>query len=177
MRLSEADVALLGRRAQRPTRAPGELLAVFIARRLKNPKNAGLGWQMKAWGRYKREWREAVGHALLEAGYRKGMIDPRAPKLVTFTATVANALDRDGLLLACSPILDELKVGTVRDPGCGVIDDDRDSAGHEVRYQQVARRAAGTVYGVEIRIRLRAPAATENAVDTPTENSVDSAPC
>lgn len=155
MNLSKQDVALLGRRRQQPARATGEYVAVFIARRLVNPKNAGVVWQMKAWGRYKREWREAVTRALLEAGYHRGDVDPRVPKVITFRAIVPSAFDHDGLALACSPLLDELKDGTARDPGCGLISDDRDSAGHEVRYEQVVRRRPGTVHGVEIRVGPR----------------------
>ena len=151
--LTVAQATRLGLRYEQPARAPDELVACFVRGRLVNGKNQSRGWQLKAWGRYKREWKERTADAfLMTAGAdrmwgRVPQIDPRAPKLVTFHAIVPSAMDSDGLALACAPIRDALKTAAI-------IDDDRDSAGHVFEYTQEAKRK-GVVHGVVVRVRAR----------------------
>ena len=142
--LTVAQVRRLGLKYDQPTRAPGELVTCFVPGRLVNPKNAGIVWRNKVWGRYNREWRERTWDALLLVGYHGG---PAGPKRVAFHATVPSKMDSDGLALACASIRDALITA-------GIIDDDRDSAGHEFIYSQTAKRKDVT-HGVEIRVRLR----------------------
>ena len=149
--LTVAQVKRLGLKHDQPKREPGELIACFARGRLVNGKNASRGWQMKAWGRYKRVWRAQTLDALLMANADRGPIargSDATPKVVTFHAIVPSRFDSDGLALACAPIRDALITA-------GVIDDDRDSAGHSFTYTQEARRKAGTVYGVFVRVKLR----------------------
>ena len=146
-----AQLRRLGLKLDQPKRVPGELVACFVPGRLVNGKNASRGWQQKAWGRYKRVWRAQTLDALLMANADRGPIargSGVAPKVVTFHAIVPSRFDSDGLALACAPIRDALITA-------GVIDDDRDSAGHSFTYTQEARRKAGTVYGVFVRGKLR----------------------
>ena len=153
MNLTRADVALLGRRALQPERAPGELLAVFCAGPLTNTKNARLHWGTEA--RYKARWREAVAQVVLEASARHPATvvwlrqNPGHPKRVTLPATTPRELDPDGLIVACAPILDGLGVRF----GLGFIHDDRASAGHFVEYGQTVDRKAPA--GIRIGISLR----------------------
>ena len=149
--LTIAQVKRLGLKMDQPEREPGELIACFARGRLVNGKNASRGWQMKAWGRYKREWRARTLDALWMAGGRGHdwmSASKWTPKVVTFHAIVPSQFDGDGLQLACAPIRDALVTAEI-------IDDDRDSAGHSFVYTQEARRKAGTVYGVSVRVRLR----------------------
>jgi hypothetical protein len=170
--LTRAEAAALGRRADQPVKAPGELLCVFVGGALVNGKNQSRGWQMKAWGRYKREWKERVAQALLEIGWRRVLhgpptpllprttlvvqgggfvnsfvIDARLPKRVTFEAHTRNAMDSDGLQLAIVPIRDALVE-------CGVVSGDAERDGHLWEYAQKIDRAHR---GVTIRVSLRPP--------------------
>ena len=108
-------------------------------------------WFAGKHARYKRDWKDRVYMAVLEATTAPGwrQIDPHEPKRVTFHAIVPKALDSiDGLRAAMKALPDALK-------DCGIISGDHDGAGHEFVYSQEARRKAGTVYGVEIRVALR----------------------
>lgn len=149
MNLTRDQVKLLGRRAQQPKAAPGELVAIFVNRPLVNTKNARL--HPMAEHRYKSGWREAVALALLEAGWKLGGSD--APKRIHFVCRVAQRMDsQDGLRVACAPIVDALGecgvlTGRREKPGRG----DEDERGHQFTYEQVIDRARR---GVEIRVRL-----------------------
>lgn len=148
MTITRADVAALGRRAMQPTKADGEILAVWVSGKLVNTKNARMFWASEM--RYKQGWRERVAMALLEAGWNeRDRPHPSVPKGITFTCHVHNLMDSvDGLRVACAPITDALKQ-------CGVISDDADAHGHAFVFkQQVDRKQRGVV----IRVRL-APAA------------------
>ena len=171
--LSQAEAAALLARRARPVvvKAPGELLAVWCRGRLVNAKNQSRGWQMKAWDRYKREWRERVANALLEAGWRRVLhgpptamipgttftvmgggfvssypIDCRLPKRIVFRARTHGKIDSDGLQLALAPVRDGLI-------DCGVIHNDDRDCGHEFIYEPcvIDRKHRG----VEIRVSLR----------------------
>ena len=149
--LTREEAKALGRRAQQPTRAPGELLAVWVSGKLVNGKNASKGWQMKAWGRYKREWREQVARALLEASWRPQRLredrirTATNPKRIVFAARTHGAMDSDGLGVALAPVRDALIE-------CWVIHNDDRDCGHEFVYTQVIDRARR---GVEVRVSLR----------------------
>jgi hypothetical protein len=146
--ISAADVKTLGMRREQPAKVPGELLAFFVRGKLVNGKNQNQAWQLKAWGRYKRDWRKRVADVLLfAAGWRRD-VAPTIPKHVTFRATNFNALDGDGLQLALAPVRDALIA-------CGVISDDRDSAGHTFEYAPTQIKKASALHGVEIRVRLK----------------------
>lgn len=149
--VTAAELRRLGLKYEQPAPRPGEILACFARGRLVNAKNKGLGWQLKAWGRYKREWKERVYDALLMncdpvQGTGRA-VAAHAPKSVTFHAIVPSKMDSDGLALACAPIRDALI-------DAGVIDDDRDSSGHIFEYTQEAKRK-NVVHGVTVRVRLR----------------------
>ena len=153
--LTREEAKALGRRAQQPTRAPGELLAIWCSGNLVNTKNARLHHMAEY--RYKRGWNERVALALLEAGWKPTPLPalvPGLPKRVEFLCHVRNRMDsQDGLRVACAPILDALGqygvlTGQLERPGRG----DEDARGHEVVYGQVIDRARR---GVEIRISLR----------------------
>ena len=156
MNLTRADVALLGRRALQPAREGAELLALFVAGKLVNTKNARLHWGTEA--KYKAGWRDAVAQVVLEASARQPLTvvwlrhNPAIPKRVTLHATVPRELDPDGLIVALAPALDGLGARF----GVGFLHDDRASAGHLVEYGQTVDRKASA--GVRIGVSLREPA-------------------
>lgn len=157
MNLTSAQAKALGRRAQQPTRAPGELVAVFAAGKVKNPLNgAQWGGHLKAKVRYRKEWRERVSLALLEAGWPMMLVgkNPHAttPKRITLLARTWSRMDaHDGLRAALKPVVDALV-------DCQVIHSDAPQSGHEFVYEQVIDRARR---GVEIRVRPSAGTAVE----------------
>lgn len=144
------DVALLRRRqagaAPPPTGAwlPRRRgFAIFVPGRLVNP----LGSVRHRMVEHKRRkaWQDRVTNALLALGYRRGDFDPAAPKRITLTAHVAARFDQDNLRAVLKPIPDALKER-------GVIQDDRDSAGHEFVYApQVIDRACP---GVRVEVQM-----------------------
>jgi hypothetical protein len=144
--LTKYEAAALGRRAERPQKAPGELIAVWVPGKLINGKNASMGWQLKAWGRYKREWREAVALALMESGWTRMVYGQVIPKRVVFHARTWAATDGDGLQLSLAPVRDALIE-------CGVVSGDADRDGHVWEYHQAIDRARR---GVEIHVSLLA---------------------
>jgi len=146
--ISAADAKRLGQRRAQPTKAPGELLAVWVRGKLTNGKNQSQAWQLKAWGRYKRDWREQVLYALLLVDWRRGTVAAEVPKRIVFRAWCFNKLDSDGLALALAPVRDALMQA-------GVIHEDADRAGHEFVYQPCEIAKASTHQGVEIRVSLR----------------------
>ena len=168
MNITAAEAKALGRRAEQPVKAPGELLAIFVPGKLVNTKNARLHHMAES--RYKRGWREAVAQSLLEAGWQRVLQSPPTaltfgtklvvlgggfngqvptsgyyPKRVSLLATTAKAMDTDGLQVALAPVRDALIE-------CGVINGDAEKDGHRFVYSQQINRARR---GVEIRVRLR----------------------
>ena len=159
--LTAAEVRGLGLKRQQPIKEPGELLAVFVPGKLRNPMNGSHGhWSKHA--RWAKTWRERAAWAIFESAYQGcGVVgvnmgrallalemQPEKPKLVTLHAVVPSRFDDDNLPPCCKPIRDALK-------DMGVVNDDRPSAGHVFTYTQEARRKAGTVHGVTVRVRLR----------------------
>lgn len=153
--LTKAEAAALGRRAQQPPKQPGDLLAVFVAGKLVNPLNASAwGWQKRS--RLARTWKENVAQALLESGWRWGVVpervlqalggtEPHVPKSVYFLAHTGGRMDSDGLQAALKPVRDALVE-------CGVLSGDADKDGHAFHYaQRIDRKRRG----VEIRVRLK----------------------
>ena len=143
--LTREEAATLGRRAQQPTRAPGELLAIFVAGALSNPMNATWGhWKRRRWAA---TWKQRVADVLLDVRTtaRTWVIVPDGPKRVAFLAHVHNRFDGDGLQAALKPVRDALVE-------CGVISGDADRDGHEFVYSQVIDRARR---GVEVRVSPR----------------------
>ena len=61
---------------------------------------------------------------------RKHGIDPKTPKLVTFTAHVGAEFDEDNLASSLKPVRDALQ-------DMKIIDNDKPSAGHRFVYEQV----------------------------------------
>ncbi len=155
MRLTAEQAAALGRRQQQPTRQPGELLAIFVPGKLTNPLNGSQGgWQKHA--RWAQQWRERTWLVIFEAlatmrdveAFRRArQTGASEPKRIAFHALVPSRFDDDNLRACLKPCRDALK-------DAGVVDDDRDRAGHAFVYTQEARRRAGTVYGVEIRVAV-----------------------
>ena len=144
--LTREEAKTLGRRAQQPVKAPGDLVAVWVSGKLVNPLNASAwGWQKRS--RTAKAWKERTALALLESPNHGGHM-ARTPKRVTFLAHVHNRFDSDGLQAALKPVRDALVE-------CGVISGDADRDGHLFEYTQVIDRARR---GVEIRISLRRPA-------------------
>lgn len=131
---------------ERPT-----TLEVWIPGALVNPLNES------AWGLWKhrrrvKTLREKAQACLLEAIHRTGWnLPPSAPKRITFTRTGHNLMDSDGYQAACKAYRDALT-------DMGVIDDDRDSAGHTFAYAQRLDRSRKALAGVMIRVELRADA-------------------
>lgn len=132
MTLTSQDLALLRRRQADPTGPPPRRwlpgrrgFMIFVTGHLVNP----LGSVRHRMVEYRRRktWKEGVANALLALGYRRGDFDPSAPKRITLTAHVVKRFDSINLGAIFKPVPDALKE-------CGVIDDDRDSAGHEFVY-------------------------------------------
>ena len=119
-------------------------LKLWLPGRLRNPLNERKLGNGFAWDRYKRKWQQALDAALKVAGYQEGVVDPKSPKTVTMSAWVFNRFDsHDGLRAALKPVPDGLKKA-------GLIDDDRDSSGHEFNYWQgIDRRNPGVVVVVK----------------------------
>jgi hypothetical protein len=149
--LTRAEAAALGRRADQPVKAPGELLCVFVGGALVNGKNQSRGWQMKAWGRYKREWKERVAQALLEIGWRRVLHGPPTPLLPRTTLVV-----QGGGFVNSFVIDARLPIVPIRDAlvECGVVSGDAERDGHLWEYAQKIDRAHR---GVTIRVSLRPP--------------------
>ena len=148
--LTPAEAKMLGRRAQQPVKAPGELLAIFVAGKLVNTKNARLHYMAES--RYKRGWRERVALALFEhlgqhEYTRHKWYDATTPKRIAFLASTAKAMDDDGLAVSIAPVRDALIQ-------CGVIHSDAPDSGHEFTYAQQIDRAHR---GVTIRVSPREP--------------------
>jgi hypothetical protein len=145
--ITRADAAMLGRRLEQPTRAPRELLAIFVRGNLVNTKNARLHWKNES--RYKRGFRERVAEVLLETGWRNpGPEQAAIPKCVLLLCNVHGLMDEhDGLRVACAPIVDALQQA-------GVIHSDAPDSGHVFGYAQRIDRGHR---GVEIRVSRRAP--------------------
>lgn len=142
---------MLRRRQSKPRPRLGELrrdgFTIFVTGRLVNPLNQR-GWSDWKRSRWTREWKDKVAQALIEIGYREGMLDPATPKRVTFVPHVYQRFDlgTEGLRAALKGVPDALK-------DARVLNDDRDSAGHEFVYaEQVIDRAWP---GVEIRVEPR----------------------
>lgn len=157
MTITKSEAAFLGRQAERPVKAAGELLALWVPGKLVNPQNQGWGWAKREI-RYRKGWHERVALALWEAhwvlpnGPRRWLPvrhDPPAsaytPKSVTFHARTWGSMDSDGLQAALKPVRDALVE-------CGVISGDADKDGNLFVYEQRIDRARR---GVEIRVSLR----------------------
>jgi hypothetical protein len=153
MNLTKEQAAALGRKQAQPQKAPGELLAIWVSGRLKNPLNAG--WGAAKWEHgYRQRWKERVSMALLEDDWWKGIRVARntielrtffGPKRVVFLAGVHQKFDSDGLQAALKPVRDALVE-------CGVVSGDAERDGHLWEYGQVIDRARR---GVTIRVSLR----------------------
>ena len=146
-RLTREEAATLGRRAQQPTRAPGELLAVWVSGKLVNPLNASAwGWQKRS--RTAKAWKERTALAVYESKdwiLKEWLEWLTKPKVVHFHASVFNRFDDDGLAAAIKPIRDALIE-------CSIIAGDAVIDGNVFVYSQVIDRARR---GVEIRVSLR----------------------
>lgn len=142
---------MLKARQRAPRPAPtGEWLPgrrgfrIFVPGPLRNPLNRKPCWQAEH--RYRTTMKEGVANALLALGCWRGALGtPALRKSVVFTAHVYHRFDSLENLRAClKGIPDGLKE-------CGIIDDDRDSAGHTFAYDQAVDRARP---GVEIEVRV-----------------------
>jgi hypothetical protein len=142
MRVTRQELASLRRRREQPTRAEGELLAIFVSGRLLSALNAP-AWIWQKRQRYAKQWRARVAEVLLEVGARV----PPGPKHVTFLAATHNRMDSDNLAAALKPIRDALVE-------CRVLSGDAEQDGNTFDYQQKIDR---TRRGVEVRVRPRSP--------------------
>lgn len=120
-----------------------QLVRVFVPVPLTNPMNGSHGHWTKH-RRWAKSWRERVAFCVMATGWR-GNGQSSTPKLVTFTAYVGNEWDDDNLRAALKPSRDALV-------DCGLIHDDRPSAGHTFVYAQEIRRGRTGVRGVEITV-------------------------
>lgn len=145
MNITSAELASLRHRQARPPQArwrPGAPLVLCLRGSLENPLNATWGWRRRrSWAT---RWKEKVFAALLEAGYRRGQLDPATPKVVTLEARLWNLMDAtDNLRASLKPVVDALTEA-------GVISGDADRCGHRFEYgQRVARRDRGVTLTVE----------------------------
>ena len=151
MKITGAELAMLRARQKAPRPAPTGAwlpgrrgLRLFVPGALRNPLNRKPGWQDER--RYRARWKEGIASALLGLGYWRGALgSPALRKHVAFTAHVYHRFDGDGLQAALKAVRDGLRE-------CGLIDDDRDSAGHLFEYRpQVVDRARP---GVEVEVRV-----------------------
>jgi hypothetical protein len=119
-------------------------VTLFIPGKLENPLNGPHGhWSKRArWAKIRKEKAELC--ILFALKSRKVPWPPELPKQVTFTATVWNVFDDDGLTAAIKPYRDACK-------SMGLINDDRPSAGHKFVYEQRTERKLGTL-GVTLRV-------------------------
>lgn len=147
MNITRTEAARLGRRAEQPVKAAGELLAVFVRGHLVNPLNAtAWGWRKRS--QLAKSWKQRVAQALLESSWAQtttARVAARTHKVVTFHAHTHNTMDGDGLQAALKPVRDALIE-------CGVISGDADQDGHRFVYEQEIHRARR---GVIIRVALR----------------------
>lgn len=140
-------------------------LTVFVAGR---PYNA-LNNNSRSWGKHerlRREWRERTANRIFEKCAPDERMRPHSllwtwkpetPKVITFTVYGPSRFDDDGLAAVCKSVRDALGPRGPRKPGVGIIQDDRPSAGHVFVYEQAKpTRKAGSVYGVAIRVELKA---------------------
>ena len=132
-------------------------LTVFVPGAPRHFKGKGNRYTVS---KHTKEWRERTAVRLLEHRLPGAHLEPwpwkpEQPKRITFTVYCRNAFDgADNLRLVCSPVKDALGPRGPRKPGMGLIDDDRDSSGHEFHYQQTVTRKAGSVYGIAVRIEM-----------------------
>ncbi len=160
MNVSRADIAMLQarREAAGPVteRAPGELMAVWIAGKLDSRVNGPQGVTLKG-----RLWRakkikalragacELIFDARVGVGVNldAALEEPATPKSVHFIAYVGNRWGGDNLQAAIKPIRDALE-------DMRVVDSDENPA-HEWIYDQVVDRTRAGRRGVEIRVKAR----------------------
>lgn len=132
----------------------GGALTVWVPGRPSNPLNGShMHWSKRS--RWAKGWREKTAAQILNHVFRsikepqwKG-VRTETPKRVTFTVHGPSRFDDDNLRAVVKPCRDALK-------DMRVIDDDRDSSGHDFRYAQAKpTRKPGAVYGIAITIELR----------------------
>lgn len=147
--ITSYELAALDRKREQPTREPGELLAIFVSGRLKNPLN-GNQFGSSGFGRtrYRQQWKERVALVILETMrvIEWGeLAELRArPKVVTFLASLWSPMDSDGLQAAVKPVRDALVE-------CGMLSGDAERDGNRFEYAQQVDRGRR---GVEVRVRL-----------------------
>lgn len=123
-------------------------MTVFIPGKLANPQASewkGSHWAKRA--RLAKSIREKTGAYILATMGRRLDAAPWAPKRVEFNAYVANPFDSDNLATACKPYRDALR-------DMKLIDDDRDSCGHQFVYRQTVARGLDARRGLEITVTL-----------------------
>lgn len=125
---------------------PDTILAVFIPGKVQNPLNGSHGhWSKRArWAKTRREKAQMCILVAIRNSIKR-FADPAMPKLVTFTATVWNEFDSDGLAAALKPTRDALV-------DMRVLHNDRPSSGHAFIYEQVVARGKKSEPGVAIRV-------------------------
>ena len=159
--LTSAELTALRRRDAQPTRAPGELLAIWIPGKLESRLNGPQGRTLKGarWRATKiKATRERVCAAILDGlmkGWYGSTLTARAvpiqgtPKTVRFIVYVGHEWDLDeNVPAALKTHKDALKV-------MRIIDDDKPSSGHTFTYEQVIDPRRSGRRGVEIRVRIR----------------------
>lgn len=126
-------------------------LSFFVHTKPENPLNGSLSgahWSKKRrWSNLRREAAARVMYAEMRG--KRPPWPAAQPKAVTFTVHSHNAFDSDGRQAACKPYRDALR-------DMGLINDDRDSAGHSFDYRQVISRGKAAKHGVQIDVTIRA---------------------
>jgi len=121
------------------------LLDVFIEGRITNPLNDS-SWGLWKHRRQVKTLREKAGVLFLVALTRDAHTTPaETPKRIVFHRYGHNLFDGDGYQAACKPYRDALT-------DMGLIQDDRDSAGHTFVYEQEISRGRHARRGVQITV-------------------------
>lgn len=126
-----------------------DLIRFFLPCVLVNPLNAREHWGTRA--KRTKAHREAVALAIWTCfhdphgrGSKWTVVNPRAPKAITFAANVARKFDDDGLVAACKALRDGLQDG-------GLIVSDAPDHGHVWTYTQEIQRPLGVLFTIEPR--------------------------
>jgi hypothetical protein len=125
------------------------VLTVFVAGRVWNPQEGARIHPAKR-ARIIHDIRARTAAAV--GRFSRGPFPASRPKRILFTVYSFNLFDPDNLRAVCKPYLDALGQ---KFNGAGVIDDDRESAGHEISYANMCERKKDALLGVAIRIARR----------------------
>jgi hypothetical protein len=126
-------------------------LTIFVPGRPRHFKGYG---DRYAVARHTKDWRERTASRLFPWRVTRGPIGPWPwspfdPKRIAFTVYCARLFDTDNLGLVCSGARDGLK-------DARLIQDDRESAGHQFSYAQHRAQRGKELTGIAITIEVKA---------------------